>query len=62
MLKNTDLTGFKFTNISHSCEVLATYNSEPILVKNKIHLVASFHPEVGDDSSIFKYFLNSINE
>ena len=52
----------KFTNIADSCEVLAKYNLEPVLVKNRIHLVASFHPEIGDDTRIFEYFLNLANE
>ena len=52
----------KFSNIGNSCKVLATYNSEPVLVKNKIHLIASFHPEIGNDTRIFEYFLNLINE
>ena len=51
----------KFKNIDSSCEVLATYNSEPVLLKNKIHFAASFHPEIGNDTRIFEYFLNFIN-
>ena len=51
----------KFINIDPSCEILATYKSEPILVKNKIHFAASFHPEMGNDTSIFEYFLNFKN-
>ena len=51
----------KFTNIDPSCKVLATYNSEPVLVKNKKHFAASFHPEIGNDTRVFEYFLNSIN-
>ena len=51
----------KFTNIDSSCEILATYNSEPVLVKNKKHFAASFHPEMVNDTRIFEYFLNFIN-
>ena len=51
----------KFKNIDSSCEVLATYNSEPVLLKNKMHFAASFHPEIGNDTRIFEYFLNFIN-
>ena len=51
----------KFKNIDSSCEVLATYNSEPVLIKNKRHFAASFHPEIGNDTRIFEYFLNFIN-
>ena len=52
----------KFKNIDSSCEVLATYNSEPVLLKNKMHFAASFHPEIGNDTRILEYFLNFINE
>ena len=52
----------KFINIDSSCEILATYNSEPVLVKNNIHFAASFHPEIGNDTRILEYFLNFINE
>jgi len=51
----------KFKNIDSSCEILATYNSEAVLLKNKIHFAASFHPEIGNDTRIFEYFLNFIN-
>ena len=51
----------KFKNIDSSCEVLATYNSEPVLLKNKMHFAASFHPEIGNDTRIFEYFLNFTN-
>ena len=52
----------KFINVDSSCEILASYNSEPVLIRNKRHLAASFHPEMGNDSIIHEYFINMINE
>lgn len=51
----------KFKNLDSSCEILATYKSEPVLIKNKMHFAASFHPEIGNDTRIFEYFLKFIN-
>ena len=52
----------KFSNLDSSCEVLATYNSEPVLIRNKRHLAASFHPEMGNDTRLLEYFLKFANE
>ena len=52
----------KFINVDSSCEILASYNSEPILIRNKRHLAASFHPEMGDDTRLLEYFLKFANE
>jgi pyridoxal 5'-phosphate synthase pdxT subunit len=41
-------------------EILATYENEPILVKQGLHLGASFHPELTGDSSIHRFFLSLI--
>lgn len=43
-------------------EVLATYEGEPVLVKQGHFLGATFHPELTDNSSIHAYFLKFINK
>lgn len=52
----------KFRKISSTNLVLAYFNEEPVLVRNKKHLVSSFHPEIGNDLRVFEYFINMINE
>ena len=52
----------KFLNIGDDCKILATYKKEPVLIRNKKHLISSFHPELNDDLIIFKYFVEMINE
>ena len=64
--KDTFLATFirapKFSQIGKDCSVLASYNDNPVLIRNKKHLVSSFHPEIGTDLIIYKYFLTMINE
>lgn len=43
-----------------SVEILATYENEPILVKQGLHLGASFHPELTGDPSIHRFFLSLV--
>jgi len=52
----------KFRKISSTNSVLGYFEEEPVLVRNKNHLVSSFHPEIGDDLRIFEYFIDMINE
>lgn len=42
--------------------VLARYQDEPILVQQGIHLGATFHPELTNDVTIHKYFIDLINK
>ena len=58
----TFIRGPKFSNLNDTCTVLGFYNSEPVLIRNKKHLMSSFHPEVSDDLCIYKYFFKIINE
>jgi len=51
----------KISNIGKNINVLAEYNGEPVMLKNTIHLVCSFHPEVGHDYRIHQYFINNLN-
>jgi 5'-phosphate synthase pdxT subunit len=52
----------KFRNISSENSILGYFNKEAVLIRNKKHLVSSFHPEIGEDLRIFEYFIEMINE
>lgn len=41
-------------------EILASFEGEPVLVKQGYHLGATFHPELTKDTSIHRYFLNLV--
>lgn len=43
-------------------QVLATYQGEPILVREGHHLGASFHPELTTDPTIHRYFIEMIRK
>ena len=47
---------------NNKVNILAKYNDEPVLLRNNMHLVSSFHPEIGSDTRIHKYFIKMINE
>ncbi len=52
----------KFTINNGDVEVLSKYKEEPVLIRNKKHLVSSFHPEIKEDLRIHKYFIEMISE
>ena len=39
-------------------EILACYKEEPILIKQGLHLGATFHPELTSDTTIHEYFVS----
>src|SRR6266481_3163884 len=43
-------------------EVLAEHEGEPVLVRDGRVLVASFHPELTDDTRVHQLFLNAVRE
>ena len=43
-------------------KILSSINDEPILIRYKNYLGATFHPELTNDSIIHKYFIKMINE
>jgi 5'-phosphate synthase pdxT subunit len=43
-------------------EVLAEHDGEPVLVREGRFLVASFHPELTDDTRVHERFLNLVEE
>ncbi len=58
----TFIRGPRFSKVSKDCKVIGRYKNEPVLIRNDKHLISSFHPEIGKDLSIHKYFINMINE
>lgn len=50
----------KFHDIDPEIETLAVFGSEPVLLRQGNVLVASFHPELTEDSGIHKYFVDEI--
>ncbi len=50
----------KFREIGPEVVPLAVFGSDPVLLKQGKVLVASFHPELTDDPSIHKYFMDEI--
>ena len=52
----------KITRIVNGIKVLSSYEDAPVLITNGIHIASSFHPEIGNDFRIHKYFINKVNE
>jgi len=48
--------------VTGDVEVLAEHEGEPVLVRDGRVLVASFHPELTDDTRVHELFLNSVRE
>lgn len=47
----------RFKNIDSSVEILATFENEPVLLRDRNFLCASFHPELSGEQRIYEYFL-----
>ncbi len=43
-------------------EVLAEHDGEPVLLRQGRFLVASFHPELTEDTRVHELFLNVVKE
>ena len=52
----------KISRIDKGLQVLSTYDNEPVLVSDGMHIVSVFHPEIGNDFRIHEYFINHIDE
>ncbi|AZK45502.1 pyridoxal 5'-phosphate synthase glutaminase subunit PdxT [Paenibacillus lentus] len=50
------------TEVGEGVEALSTYNDEIVTARQKHLLVSSFHPELTDDVSLHKYFVEMIQE
>lgn len=46
--------------LSPAVEVLATHNDEAVMIAAGRHIALSFHPELGDDTRIHRYWLSNI--
>jgi 5'-phosphate synthase pdxT subunit len=49
----------KFTTLGKDVEVLATFNSDPVIVRNNHHLMATCHPELANELAVHHYFIDS---
>lgn len=47
----------KITYVGESITVLATYNEDPVLVRDKKIVACTFHPELAEGTSIYEYWL-----
>jgi len=52
----------KISYIGKDVHILATFDDEPVLLTNGMHIVSSFHPEIGEDYRIHEYFINKVDE
>jgi 5'-phosphate synthase pdxT subunit len=52
----------KIKEVGSKVSVLASYENEPVLVQQGMHLACSFHPELTDDSRIHAYFLSLVKK
>ena len=48
--------------VTGDVEVLAEHEGEPVLVRDGRIIVASFHPELTEDTRVHELFLNSVRE
>lgn len=49
----------KITRVGPNVEVLATWQGEPVLVRQGIYMAATYHPELTADSTVHQLFLSS---
>jgi len=52
----------RVTDVGPGVEVLAEHNGEPVLLRQGRFLVASFHPELTEDTRVHELFLNLVKE
>lgn len=50
----------RFIQLAPTVTVIADYEGEPVCVAQHPHLAASFHPELTHDTTLHRYFLESI--
>lgn len=51
----------RIIKIGPNVEVLARYQNDPVLVRSGRVLAATFHPELTDDRSVYRYWLDMIS-
>jgi 5'-phosphate synthase pdxT subunit len=52
----------RIRNYGSQINILASYQNEPVLIRQGHHLGASFHPELTSDPIIHEYFLNLVHK
>lgn len=57
-IRATFIRAPKITRIGAGVDVLATYKDAPVLVRQGNILAGSFHTELGDDTTVLKYFFS----
>ena len=50
----------RISRVGSEIETLATHGAEPVLVRSKTVMAASFHPELADDDRVHQLFLNMV--
>ena len=50
----------RITKIDKNVEVLATYDDDPVLVRQGKILAATFHPELTDSNAVYDYWLGML--
>lgn len=50
----------KFENLGAAVQVLAREGKDPVLIRDKQVLAATFHPELSDDKRVHEYFLKQV--
>ncbi|MEI8365118.1 MAG: pyridoxal 5'-phosphate synthase glutaminase subunit PdxT [Parachlamydiaceae bacterium] len=50
----------RIRHVGEGVKVLATFNDEPVLVQQGLHLGAAFHPELTNDPILHLYFLERL--
>lgn len=51
----------KIERIGEGVEVVATEGRNPVMVRNRKTLAATFHPELSEDSRVHQYFLDLVS-
>lgn len=50
----------RFENLGANVQVLAREGEDPVLVRQRNVLAATFHPELSDDTRVHRYFLDMV--
>jgi 5'-phosphate synthase pdxT subunit len=61
-LKMVFIRAPRITHVGATVERLATWQDEPVMVRQGNILVASFHPELTGDLTVHRYFLNMVKQ
>ena len=62
LLRGVFIRAPRVADVGAAVEVLAELNGEPVLLREGRFLVASFHPELTDDTRVHELFLDLVRE